>query len=93
MIIPKKSKFCKHSWRLIKDHCEGWRCELHHECGKQYEKLAYLRILTPEQHRGKGHKKFTHGIDMLRAIENINHWKAILGDDFEWFEAEGLVCD
>jgi hypothetical protein len=93
MIIPKKSKFTSFEWSRIKNHVEGWLAELHHCCGKGYEKLAYLQILTVDEHRGHGHKKYIHGIPEEVAQENIAKWRSILGDDFEWFIAEGLVCD
>lgn len=97
MILPKKSKFCKHAWFLIKKNVIGsgieFRNELHHCCGKPYEKLAYLKVMSVNDHRGNGHKKYIYGIPEDEAKQNIAYWKQLLKDDFKWFEAESLVCD
>lgn len=93
MIIPKKSKFTSFEWNIIKKYLEGHIGEIHHYCGKSYEKLAYLRPLSIEEHRGNGHKKYIHGIPEAEAMLNIAYWLQLLKDDYAWFEAEDLVCD
>lgn len=93
MIIPKKSAFTDFEWRLIKKYLEGHLGEIHHIAGKSYEKLAYLKVLTVDQHRGNGHKKYIHGIPEEETKENIEYWKELLKDDYEWFVLENLVCD
>ena len=93
MIIPKKSKFTEWEWKILSKHLAGHLGELHHSLGKQYERLAYLEVLSPEKHRGSGHKKHIHGMPEEEAKRNIEYWKQLLKDDFEWFTAENLVCD
>ncbi len=93
MIIPKKSKFQFFEWQVLRKYLEGNIGELHHFCGKSYEKLAYLRPMSVEDHRSSGHKKYIHGIPKEVAEENVAYWKQLLKEDYEWFVAEGLVCD
>jgi len=89
----KQNKLPKRAWDLIKYHLDGHIGNVHHECGRPYEYLATLRPMTMEEHFPNGVHcgKFMHGIPEERRIENIETWKRILGDDYNYFLAEDLV--
>ena len=92
MLKLHKNKFNKEAWNIIRYHLEGWRGEIHHACGRQYEWLATLVPMSSEEHRGSGHHKHTHGqISEMEAILNIARWQKILGDDFFYFDSQGLL--
>jgi hypothetical protein len=92
MLKLSKNKFTKKDWDIIRYHVEGWRGEIHHACGRQYEWLSTLVPMSSEEHRGAGHHKYTHGqIPEMEAILNIAKWQKILGEDFEIFAENDLL--
>lgn len=90
MINYKKQKFSKFDWGILKKHLEGWIGEIHHVLGKDYEYLATLKLMSVEEHRGKGHRKNMNGISEQEREDNLAVWKVILDTDYEYFVAEGL---
>jgi hypothetical protein len=91
LIKYKKNKFTKFDWQILRKHLEGWQGEIHHELGKSYEYLATLSIQSVADHRGSGHHKYMFGLPVEVRDKNLAQWKAILGDDYNYFVAEGLA--
>ena len=87
-------KLPKEGWNKIRAAMDGWRGEIHHCCGKQYEQLRYLRFMSAEDHRGSGHKKCfnVENYPIQDQIENLRFWQNTLYiDDYIWFVLKGYV--
>jgi hypothetical protein len=99
LIKYKKSKFTKFDWQILRKHLEGYIGNISHECGKNYEYLCFLRIVSVNEHficadrKTYGHKKcmYPENYPISDRDKNLAQWKAILGDDYNYFVAEGLA--
>jgi len=81
---PRQVKLTADQWTMLKAASPGY--EIHHELGKDHESLCCLRAMTAEDHRGKGHKKFVHGLPYSRAVLNLAFWlENLTAEQFEHF--------
>ena len=87
---PPKAKLNREAWTLLKEACPG--LEIHHALGKQYESLCCLVPMRPEDHNnGFNHRKYIHGIPKIEAVLNVARWLKLLGDNYFYFDSQGLI--
>ena len=91
------NKFTKKDWAILKNNIQGFRGELHHTAGKQYEYLNLLLPLSVHEHRGNGHAKNYHQPDLVpKELRDraLSLWKTWLPEeDFNYFVENGLIYD
>ena len=90
----EQNRFKTKDWDRLKVNIEGFKGELHHACGKGYEYLSLLKLMTPEDHRGGGHNKCMNPdrYPCKDQEDNMRFWKDNLHeDDWEYFFTEGIA--
>ena len=92
MIKLKKHKFTTREWDLIKNDLGYYLAECHHVLGRRYEYLGTLQLLTPNEHRGAGHKKNIIGVTEMVLAQNVEKWVDTLSADvFNYFADKKLL--
>lgn len=90
-----KNKFKKDEWQKLKNAVEGYKGEIHHLAGKDYEYLCFLLPLSVKEHRGNNPIR-NYGdpdkVPLELKIKAITFWTSKLSDeDFNYFFDNGLI--
>jgi len=95
--MVEKNKFTKKEWDVLKYAVGGFKGELHHLAGKQYEYLNLILPLSSEEHRGKTparNYKYPDNVPHDLICRASNLWVAWLSlEEMQYFYDKGLIYE